>query len=77
MYHQHSRSLVLQQPNGELRYAAVYPAALHFSETGIFTDGWDIYRSDHVTIRNSVVVNDDDCVCELDVSFHGSLKAWC
>ncbi|GJJ09196.1 hypothetical protein Clacol_003418 [Clathrus columnatus] len=26
------------------------------------TDGWDIYRSDHVTIRNSVIVNDDDCV---------------
>ncbi|KAI0631224.1 pectin lyase-like protein [Trametes polyzona] len=26
------------------------------------SDGWDIYRSSHVTIRDSVVINDDDCV---------------
>jgi galacturan 1,4-alpha-galacturonidase len=26
------------------------------------TDGWDIYRSDNVTITNSVIVNGDDCV---------------
>ncbi|KAI0760371.1 pectin lyase-like protein [Fomes fomentarius] len=26
------------------------------------SDGWDIYRSSHVTIRDSVVDNDDDCV---------------
>ncbi|KAI9065287.1 glycoside hydrolase family 28 protein [Trametes sanguinea] len=26
------------------------------------SDGWDIYRSDHVTVRDSVVDNDDDCV---------------
>ncbi|KAI0642765.1 pectin lyase-like protein [Trametes meyenii] len=26
------------------------------------SDGWDIYRSSYVTIRDSVVVNDDDCV---------------
>ncbi|KZS92111.1 pectin lyase-like protein [Sistotremastrum niveocremeum HHB9708] len=26
------------------------------------SDGWDIYRSDHVTVRDSVVNNDDDCV---------------
>ncbi|KAM5537637.1 hypothetical protein V8D89_008715 [Ganoderma adspersum] len=26
------------------------------------SDGWDIYRSSFVTIRDSVVVNDDDCV---------------
>ncbi|KAL1949040.1 hypothetical protein VTO73DRAFT_10846 [Trametes versicolor] len=26
------------------------------------SDGWDIYRSSHVTIQDSVVINDDDCV---------------
>lgn len=26
------------------------------------TDGWDVYRSDTVSILNSVIVNDDDCV---------------
>ncbi|KIJ37292.1 glycoside hydrolase family 28 protein [Sphaerobolus stellatus SS14] len=26
------------------------------------SDGWDIYRSDHVTIRDSTINNDDDCV---------------
>ncbi|CDO70563.1 Glycoside Hydrolase Family 28 protein [Trametes cinnabarina] len=26
------------------------------------SDGWDIYRSDHVTVRDSIVINDDDCV---------------
>ncbi|KAI0918829.1 hypothetical protein AcW1_009462 [Taiwanofungus camphoratus] len=26
------------------------------------TDGWDIYRSSHITIMNSTVNNDDDCV---------------
>jgi galacturan 1,4-alpha-galacturonidase len=26
------------------------------------TDGWDIYRSDNVSILNSIIVNDDDCV---------------
>ncbi|KAI0763430.1 pectin lyase-like protein [Trametes elegans] len=26
------------------------------------SDGWDIYRSSHVNIRDSVVINDDDCV---------------
>ncbi|KAJ8474976.1 hypothetical protein ONZ51_g6872 [Trametes cubensis] len=26
------------------------------------SDGWDIYRSSHVTVRDSVVNNDDDCV---------------
>ncbi|KIK55486.1 glycoside hydrolase family 28 protein [Collybiopsis luxurians FD-317 M1] len=26
------------------------------------TDGWDIYRSDSVTIKNSVINNGDDCV---------------
>lgn len=26
-------------------------------------DGWDIYRSDHITIIDSVIDNDDDCVC--------------
>ncbi|KAI0792449.1 pectin lyase-like protein [Abortiporus biennis] len=26
------------------------------------SDGWDTYRSDHVTITDSVVNNDDDCV---------------
>ena len=26
------------------------------------TDGWDTYRSDNVTIRNSVINNGDDCV---------------
>ena len=26
------------------------------------TDGWDTYRSDHITIQNSVVNNGDDCV---------------
>ncbi|KAF8313638.1 pectin lyase-like protein [Clavulina sp. PMI_390] len=26
------------------------------------TDGWDIYRSDNVTIENSTIVNGDDCV---------------
>ncbi|KAI8972908.1 pectin lyase-like protein [Trametes punicea] len=26
------------------------------------SDGWDIYRSSYVTVRDSVVVNDDDCV---------------
>lgn len=25
-------------------------------------DGWDLYRSDAITIQNSVVYNDDDCV---------------
>lgn len=26
------------------------------------TDGWNIYRSDTVVIKNSVIVNGDDCV---------------
>ncbi|KAI0346446.1 pectin lyase-like protein [Trametopsis cervina] len=26
------------------------------------SDGWDIYRSDHVTVTNSWINNDDDCV---------------
>jgi len=26
------------------------------------TDGWNVYRSDSVTIKNSVIVNGDDCV---------------
>ncbi|KAJ9094137.1 hypothetical protein QFC19_008089, partial [Naganishia cerealis] len=26
------------------------------------TDGWDTYRSDHIIIRDSVVINGDDCV---------------
>ncbi|TFK50935.1 pectin lyase-like protein [Heliocybe sulcata] len=26
------------------------------------TDGWDIYRSDNVTIQNSIINNGDDCV---------------
>ncbi|KAF7305135.1 Protein kinase domain-containing protein [Mycena kentingensis (nom. inval.)] len=26
------------------------------------TDGWNVYRSDQVTIQNSVIVNGDDCV---------------
>jgi galacturan 1,4-alpha-galacturonidase len=26
------------------------------------TDGWNVYRSDNVTIMNSVIVNGDDCV---------------
>jgi len=26
------------------------------------TDGWNVYRSDDVTIKNSVIVNGDDCV---------------
>ena len=26
------------------------------------TDGWNVYRSDSVVIRNSVIVNGDDCV---------------
>ncbi|KAJ6582833.1 pectin lyase fold/virulence factor [Mycena sp. CBHHK59/15] len=26
------------------------------------TDGWDVYRSDQVTIKNSVINNGDDCV---------------
>ncbi|KAF9012593.1 glycoside hydrolase family 28 protein [Cyathus striatus] len=26
------------------------------------TDGWNVYRSDRVTISNSVIVNGDDCV---------------
>ncbi|OJD34149.1 glycoside hydrolase family 28 protein [Diplodia corticola] len=26
------------------------------------TDGWDIYRSDHITVQNSTVTNGDDCV---------------
>ncbi|KAI5452104.1 hypothetical protein NCC49_001043 [Naganishia albida] len=26
------------------------------------TDGWDTYRSDHIVIQNSTVINGDDCV---------------
>lgn len=26
------------------------------------TDGWDVYRSDTVVIKDSVIVNGDDCV---------------
>lgn len=26
------------------------------------TDGWDIYRSDNIVIKNSVINNGDDCV---------------
>lgn len=26
------------------------------------TDGWNVYRSDNVTIKNSVILNGDDCV---------------
>lgn len=26
------------------------------------TDGWDIYRSDNVVLKNSVINNGDDCV---------------
>ncbi|KAJ3575269.1 hypothetical protein NP233_g1209 [Leucocoprinus birnbaumii] len=32
------------------------------SHTAKNTDGWNIYRSDNVTIQNSVIVNGDDCV---------------
>ena len=28
----------------------------------MYTDGWDTYRSDSITIQNSVVDNTDDCV---------------
>ena len=31
-------------------------------------DGWDIYRSDGVTIADSRITNDDDCVCECPLS---------
>ena len=26
------------------------------------TDGWDIYRTDQVVIKDSMIVNGDDCV---------------
>ncbi|KAH9940304.1 pectin lyase-like protein [Amylocystis lapponica] len=32
------------------------------SSPAVNTDGWDIYRSSYVTIEDSVVNNDDDCV---------------
>ncbi|KAL7271762.1 hypothetical protein RUND412_005456 [Rhizina undulata] len=32
------------------------------SHTAKNTDGWDIYRSDSITIQNSVINNGDDCV---------------
>ena len=32
--------------------------------TDFLLDGWDIYRSSYVTIQDSTVNNDDDCVCE-------------
>lgn len=26
------------------------------------TDGWDIYRTDQVVIKDSIIINGDDCV---------------
>ena len=31
-------------------------------------DGWDIYRSSQVTITDSTINNDDDCVCAFRLS---------
>ncbi|KAJ9127028.1 hypothetical protein QFC24_001259 [Naganishia onofrii] len=43
----------------------IYMKSLSSNETGApaaNTDGWDTYRSDHIVIRDSVVINGDDCV---------------
>ncbi|KAJ7270853.1 glycoside hydrolase family 28 protein [Mycena rebaudengoi] len=42
------------------------------SNTAKNTDGWDIYRSDLVTIKNSVINNGDDCVSFKTVLMHGA-----
>ena len=34
------------------------------------TDGWDIYRSDNVVIKNSVINNGDDCVSFKPSKYH-------
>ncbi|KAJ7644451.1 pectin lyase fold/virulence factor [Roridomyces roridus] len=39
-----------------------FTAASTSSNGASNTDGWDIYRSDQVTIKNSVINNGDDCV---------------
>ena len=40
--------------------------------TNANTDGWDIYRSDQVIIKDSVIINGDDCV-----SFKPSQSSFC
>ena len=40
--------------------------------TNANTDGWDIYRSDQVIIKDSVIFNGDDCV-----SFKPSQSSFC
>jgi len=46
-----------------IRVRGVVPFSPHLLEPERdVVDGWDIYRSDHVTIKNSVINNSDDCV---------------
>lgn len=53
--------MVINSSNVEFRNISIH--SLSFSSAAAAnTDGWDIYRSDHITIRDSVIVNDDDCV---------------
>ncbi|KAJ7491241.1 glycoside hydrolase family 28 protein [Mycena latifolia] len=37
-------------------------AVSNSSNRPVNTDGWDVYRSDQVTIKNSIINNGDDCV---------------
>ncbi|KAL7414444.1 pectin lyase-like protein [Mrakia frigida] len=42
------------------------------------SDGWDIYRSDHVTIKNSWINNQDDCVSfKPNSTFVDVQNLWC
>jgi galacturan 1,4-alpha-galacturonidase len=38
------------------------------------TDGWDIYRTDQVVVKDSVIANGDDCVSFKPSQFIFSLR---
>ncbi|KXS11850.1 glycoside hydrolase family 28 protein [Gonapodya prolifera JEL478] len=43
-------------------YDNINIVGVRLNGTGANTDGWDIYNSDHITIKNSLVINGDDCI---------------
>ena len=53
----------LVHSSSDVTYSNVNLSAISTSSSFIAnTDGWDIYRSDQVVIRDSIINNGDDCV---------------
>ena len=53
----------LAHTSSRVTYSNIRISAISTSSARIAnTDGWDIYRSDQVVIRDSVINNGDDCV---------------